>query len=262
MPTHLPTSEARAQGLPGSDVYRYSHLLYIDELHRDHGAVGLNVEALHAFRDTILIARRAGLKTEQSKKADWFARRGFETGLDYPWGPASIKRMEYINYEHLKIACGFELHLKARLLARDFVIHEIDAKTPGCKDLAAEQCHRPINRAELFRVTNYMFGGGSNYLPGLKRGSLRFSWLTEKPEYASALKLESEVLEVIDEYRELRNQIHFPGDVFDTPKINALQQPIEDFLAQFLSSEVIDWSNSLIQAHNMSRRPIEPLGHA
>ncbi|MDB5842796.1 MAG: hypothetical protein JWP79_106 [Polaromonas sp.] len=262
MPPHLPTPEARAQGLPGSDVYRYSHLLYIDELHRDHGAVSLNVEALHAFKDTILIARNAELKSEQSKKSDWLAKGGFETGRDYPWGPASVKRMEYINYEHLKIACGFELHLKARLLARDVVIHEIDAKAPGCKDLGLKQVHRPVKRAELLRATNYMFDGKSNYLPGLKNGSLRFSWLIEKPEYASALELEAEVLAVIDEFRELRNQIHFPGDLLETPRIGALQQTIEEFLTKFLNSEVIDWSNSLIQAHKMNRRPIERLSDA
>ena len=262
MPPHLPTSEARALGLPGSDVYRYSHLLYIDPLHRDNGAVRLNIEALHAFRDTILIARSTELKKEQAEVATWLAQGGFESNRDYPWGATSMKRMEYINYEHLKIACGFELHLKARLLARDVVIHEIDAKAPGCRDLASEQTQRPVSRAELFSVTSYRFDGNSNYLPGLKQGSIRFSWLTEKPEYSRALELRADVVEIIDEFRELRNQIHFPGDILETPKISALKQPISEFLTQFLNSEVIQSSNALIEAHKMNRRPIEPLGDA
>jgi hypothetical protein len=260
MPPHLLTSEARKQRLPGSDVYRYSHLLYKAPLNRDHGVVRLNVEALHAFKDTILIARETELRKEQAEVATWLAQGAYDNGRSYPLGATTMKRMEYINYEHLKIACGLELHLKARLLARDIVIHEIDAKTPGCKDLASEQVRRPVTRVELFSVSDYRFDGRENYLPGLKQGSIRFSWLTEKSEYVKALELSANVVEIIDEFRELRNQIHFPGDILETPKINALQQPISEFLTQFLNSEVIQWSNALIQLYGMNWSPIEPIG--
>lgn len=76
--------------------------------------------------------------------------------------------------------------------------------------------------------------------------------MTEKPEYAKALELEADVVGIIDEFRELRNQIHFPGDILETSKIYALQQPISEFLMQFLNSEVIKWSNSLIEAYKMN----------
>ena len=46
--------------------------------------------------------------------------------------------MEYVNYENLKIASGFELHLKARLLGGDYVLHEIDPKVDCYKALSAE----------------------------------------------------------------------------------------------------------------------------
>jgi hypothetical protein len=167
--------------------------------------------------------------------------------------------MEYINYEHLKIACGFELHLKARLLFRDFVVHEIDAKAPGFRDLANAQLQRPISRAELFHATDYKFDGQANYLPGLKQGSVRFSWLTERPAYIAALGLPTPLVEVIDEFRQLRNQIHFPGDVLETPRISALQDPISEIITGFLNTEVIAWSNSLIDAYQMNWPKLEQL---
>lgn len=252
MQPHLSTHHAKALGLPGSDVFKYSHLLYLDDLHRDHGAVSLNIEAVRAFRDTLLIAHRATLAREQEDVIAWFALGGFDSGKPYPWRTVSAARMEHINYEHLKIACGFELHLKARLLARDMIIHEIDQKENGCKNLATDQSRRPIKKAELFAVTNYKFDGQLNYLPGLKQSSLRFSWLTEKTDYAAALGLPATLLEVIDEFRQLRNQIHLPGDVLETPKINSLQRPISEVVVDFLNTEVIQWSNELILTHNMS----------
>jgi hypothetical protein len=61
------------------------------------------------------------------------------------------------------------LHLKAKLLARNYVLHEIDAKIPAYKSLAAEQRDRPIERRELFAIQPYHFDGKQNYLPGSKR---------------------------------------------------------------------------------------------
>ena len=57
MPSHITTLDAKKQGRPGSDVYRYTHLLYHDALHRDWGSVRLNIESVKAFSDTIIIAR-------------------------------------------------------------------------------------------------------------------------------------------------------------------------------------------------------------
>ena len=249
-----------AQGLPGSDVFRYSHLLYHDALNRDHGVVRLNIEALRAFGDTLLIARRAELSREQQAVAEWLAKGGFQSGHEYPWGAHSFARMEYINYEHLKIACGFELHLKARLLFRDFLVHEIDAKDLSFRALATEQSQRPISRGELLQITDFRFDGNTNYLPGLKQGSIRFSWLTEKPAYIAALGLPTHLVEVIDEFRQLRNQIHFPGDVLETPRINAMTAPISEILTEFINHEIIAWSNSLIEAYKMNWPKLERLG--
>lgn len=139
MPDHITTEEAKRQGLPGFDVYRYTHLLYHDDLNRDFGVVRLDIEAVKAFSDTVTLARRHALAAEQAAVKQWLNQGGFDANLTYPWGEASLASMEHVNYENLKIASGFELHLKARLLAGDYVLHELDPKVDGYKALAAEQ---------------------------------------------------------------------------------------------------------------------------
>lgn len=257
MQQQAPTKEAQAQGLTGSDTFKYSDLLYYSPFHRDHGVVRLNIEALRAFGDTILIARRKELDQERRVVVDWLENREVESGLDFPRCPISIDYMHSINLEHFKIACGFELHLKARLLARDFVVHEIDPKTSGLQELAKSQRLRPISRTELFKVTDYFFSGKVNYLPGLKQRSVLFSWLTEKPAYVEVMDLPSQLVEMIDEFRQLRNQIHLPGDVLETPKISAVQAPLFNVMTNFLNTEVIERSNSLIDVHKMPYPKLE-----
>ena len=257
--THITTDEAKEKNLPGHDVYKYSHLLYHDDLNRDFGVVRLNVEAMKAFSDTVMIARRHTLAKEQAAAKEWLNKGGFAANLPYPWGEASIMAMEYANYENLKLASGFELHLKARLLARNYVVHEIDSRVPGCRDLAAEQAERPIAKHELLAIQKYHFDGRQNYLPGLKETSLKFSWLTDKPNYRAALALSAQQLDIIGDFRSLRNQIHFPGDIVDVPNIQNYPTPIVEFVTSFINAEIIDWSNELIAKHEFNFRPLQRL---
>lgn len=259
MPLHITTEEAKKQSLPGFDVYRYTHLLYRDDLHRDHGAVRLNVEAIKAFSDTVTIMQRHAIADEQAAVKQWLAKGGFEANLQYPWGAASLASMEYVNYEHLKIASAFELHLKARLLARNYVLHEIDAKAPGCKSLATDQYDRPIKRHELIAIHPFHFDGMRNYLPGLRESSLKFSWLTDKPAYRAALGLTDQQLDIIRDYRLLRNQVHFPGDILEASSIQAFPRPITDFLTEFINTEIVAWSNGLIAKYSMNYKPLAAL---
>ena len=255
MPPHITTEEAKKQALPGSDVYRNSHLLYHDDLHRDVGVVRLNIEAIKAFSDTVILTQRHALAAERAAARQWRSQGGFEAGLPFPLGEASHAMLEYVNYEYLKIGSAFELHLKARLLARNYVLHEIE-KTAGYKDLAAEQKKRPILKQELFSIQRYHFDGRRNYLPGLRKESLKFSWLTDKPAYRAVLRLTAQQLGIIRDYRLLRNQVHFPGDVFNSPNIQAIAQPISEFLMAFINSELVVWSNELISRHKMSFKPL------
>lgn len=253
MPEHITTEEAKKQSLPGSDVYRYTHLLYHDDLNRDFGAVRLNVEAIKAFSDTVIIVQRHAIAAEQAAVKQWLAEGGFKSNLPCPLGEASL---EFVNYEHLKIASAFELHLKARLLARNYVLHEIDAKAPGCKYLAADQYHRPVQRHELIAINPFHFDGKQNYLPGLKESSLKFSLLTDKHDYKAALGLTDQQLGIIRDYRLLRNQVHFPGDILEASNIQAFPRPIIEFLTEFINTEIIGWSNDLIAKYSMNYKPL------
>lgn len=259
MPLHIPTTDAKKQALPGSDTFRYSHVLYMDGLHRDFGSVRLNLEALKAFSDSIMVGQRRELEADRAAERNWLAQGGFESGLPDPWGSTSWKSLEYVNYEHLKIASAFELHLKSRLLARDYVVHEIDARLPAYKALEKLQRGRPIKTSELLTIQSYHFDGKQNYLPGLREGSLRFSLFTQSPTYRAALSLTDLELGIIEDYRLLRNQIHFPGDVFDTPNVRRFGRPIIEFLLAFINTEIIDWSNFLIAKHKMNYRQIARL---
>jgi hypothetical protein len=258
MPAHITTEEAKKQSLPGFDVYRYSHLLYHDALNRDSGVVRLNVEAIKAFSDTVTIAKRNELAAEQAVVKHWLAQGGINTNLPFPWGDATRATMEYVNYEHLKIASAFELHLKARLLSRNYVLHEIDSNIPGYKSLASEQSKRPIEKCELIAIQPYHFDGKQNYLPGLREASLKFSWLTDKPAYKATLGLNDQQLDIIRDYRLLRNQVHFPGDILEAPSIQAFPRPIIEFLTEFINSEIVAWSNSLITEYDMNYKPLVP----
>lgn len=249
MLTHITTEDAKRQDLPGFDVYRNTHSFYFDDMHRDHGVIQLNLEALKAFSDTVTLACRHELAATQAAVREWH-KAGLAANLPPPLSQASIASMKFVNYENLKIASGFELHLKARLLGRDFVLHQIDSKAKGYKDLAAEQRFRPIPKSELIAINSYYFDGRQNYLPGLKEGSIKFSQMTDEPQYRSALGLSDEALDIIGDYRSLRNQIHLPGDFLDTPHIRAYAQPIINFLTNFINAEIIHSSSQLIARHD------------
>jgi hypothetical protein len=256
MNTHITTERAKDEGLPGSDVFRFSHLLYHDPLNRDAGVVHLNVEAYKSFSDTVLVSQRHALATEQRTVKEWIAAGGFASRVPFPWGTASYAYMDYVNYENLKIASGFELHLKARLLSRDFIVHEIDGRTGDYKRLAKEQEVRPISKTEIFAIRSYHFDGQQNYLPGLKDSSLKFAKFTDEPEYRKALDLPNDHLDIIKDYRNLRNQIHLPGDIVESPNIQRYQGPIVDFIVGFINAEIVTYSNGLSEKYQLNRRPL------
>ena len=252
----ISTADAKVQGLPGSDVYRPSHILYLDGHHRDWGAVRLNVEALKAFSDTIEISERVALAAHRTEIREWIAKGALAAGLPMPWSAPWHDTMEYVNYEHLKMASGFELHFKARLLARGFIVHCLDRKLPAYKSLAREQEKRPVTAEEVRAVQEFHFDGSANYLPGLTTSSLKFSWLTDKPRYRSALGLSDIDLDIVKDFRELRNQIHLPGDLPVTPALSSLKAPIVSFLLPFINTEIVAWSNQVISARGFTFRPL------
>jgi hypothetical protein len=258
--THITTEEATRLGLPLSDSFRYSHLLYKTDFYRDFGAVQLNTEALKAFHDTVAIAQRDALATEDAAFEKWMRAGGPQNGSPCPWGPASQSRLTFRNFEYLKIACGFELHLKARLLARDYLVHLVDSKASGCGPLAAAQSNRPIAKAEFLALQSFHFDGTQNYLPGLLDGSINFSWLTERPAYKAALGLTDQQLDLISSYRKLRNAIHFPGEVRGLPTLHLVERATKDLLIDFINSEIVEWTNGVATTRKFKHTPMQSLG--
>lgn len=252
----VPTADAKAQGLQGSDTYRRSAYLYLDDLHRNWGAVGLVSEAVRAFGDTIAITNREALAQHRDRIQEWIAKGALAAGLDMPWDEAWHDAMEYSHYEHLKLACGFELCLKARLLASGILVHVIDAVDTRYKSLAREQYSRPISVAEVLAIQPYQFDGTINFLPGITPRSLKFSWITDEKAYRAATGLSDQALDIIKDYRELRNVIHLPGESPDTPAIRAFGKPMIEFLLPFLNGDMIDWANTAIDSHGLNFRRI------
>lgn len=254
---HITTAEAIKQGLPGSDVYKYSHLIYKNDLNRNFGVYRLNLESIRAFADTIMISQRNVLKSEREIQKAWFDQGGFTSKVSFPFGSANKAYMDYINYENWKIATGFELHLKARLLARNYVLQEIDTKNSTYKSLANHQKIRPILKDEIISINPYYFNGKQNYLPGLTDKSLKFSIFTEQGAYRTASGLPDLELSIIDDYRNLRNQIHFPGDCIESPSLQVLGTSISEFLIQFINKEIIEWSNQINIQNDFKSRHID-----
>lgn len=256
MSVQISTAEARQQTLPGSNVFRPTSFMYIDEAHRDWSAVRLNIEAVKAFSDTVAISERDELAAHRVRVQDWIVKGALAAGLQYPWSAADHDTFEYMNYEYLKIACGFELHLKARLVSRGVVLHQLDRSDPKYRTLADEQRERPVSIAEMLAIQDFQFDGKQNFLPGLGSLSLKFSWLTDKPGYRNVLGLTQQQLDIVKDYRALRNLIHLPGDVVDTPGIRAFGRPIIEFLLPFINVEIVEWSNATISSRGFTFRPI------
>jgi hypothetical protein len=232
--------------------------MYRDDRNRGSAAVQLNEEAFKAFSDTIVVKRRHELAAESMAWKAYSTRSGMASGERLPLGPATNALIEYVNYENLKIACGFELHLKARLVACDILVHEVDDRSQAYKALAKEQKKRPVTTAELFVIDSYRFDGQVNYLPGLKDTSVKFSLLTKAHDYRQALNLPAQDIDYIDYYRCLRNQIHLPNEWTDVPNVR-FPETAGDFIVRFINTRIIPLSNSLIAKNNLPRAPHCPL---
>jgi hypothetical protein len=254
----LTTEEAKSRNLPGSDTFKNTHIWYHDSLHRDWGVVFLLRESLKAFVDTILISHHQEMKTEDVALQEFVTSGRFNTTQPLPPAPKTHKYFESLNYEHLKIACGFEMALKAMLLQHDYVLHKVE-DIGAYKVLSQKQKKQPILKTEILAINNFRFNGHINYLPGISKQSLGFASLLEQGHYRTALGLNDEVLDIINEFRDLRNQIHLPGDILDTPKLRSHPKGKRNFILEFINTVIIENSNQLVQKHEFNWRLLAPL---
>src|SRR5437764_4762900 len=173
----MPEEEARKLQLVGSDTFLRTQLAYRDELNKESLIMYLNREAYLAFTDTILIGQYPLLKQERElMKSDWTIST-----------PTIFRQLEYWNLDNLKIAAGFELHLKACLLSKDIVIHLINGRTPfntaQFNALRNRQDNEPVYKSELFAIEGYYFNGTLNILRGLTSLSLKLDKILNSSKY-------------------------------------------------------------------------------
>ena len=247
MTTDISSAEAIALGLPGHDSYRASHLIYKDDINRNGGVLRLCLEAFYAFTDSIMIAERHAMVQEQMDTNFWLAEGGTLKTGGVPDTPVTWKWLRFLNLEHLKIASGFEITLKSKLLESSYIIQEIDKNLYPA--LAQKQKTEPVHSSEVLEVGGYRYDGAMNYLPGLTNKSLGYDQILNKQKYRAALGLPHGDVELINEFRNLRNEIHFPQDAISTPIRSAYPVPVSDFLLSFINNWVINRSNLIRKKH-------------
>lgn len=232
----LAEEEARRQNLPGSDVYIRTQTAYKSELNRDALIVHLNREAYKTFRDTITIRNYRRLKKE--------TERAIRNLRLYP--VTFFRRIQYMDLENFKIAAGFELHLKACLLANNVVIHVI-SNEPQFRHLRRKQRNEPVYNHELLAIEGFYYNGKLNILRGLTASSLDFNLILNTPSYRLQLGKSQDFLDIVEDYRNLRNQIHMPGDIVEAPHINRYDgDSLRRLLVQFINEEIVEYNNKLI----------------
>ena len=230
-----------------------SHLIYKDEHHRDWGAVKLCHEALKLFEDTITVGYRSQLAQEASAVKEFLQSGLTIADANFPQTPIQWAILERLNIENFKIAAGFELVLKAILLEQNFVLHEIENKVPY-KALSLEQKKRPIDKTEMFAVSNFKFNGEHNFLPGLKPSTLLYSIILKTTNYKNSLGLKDSEIDYIDLYRNLRNEIHFSMNPIASTKTipRSNMEPPIIFIKNFVNSEIVKRANRLKTKHGFS----------
>lgn len=158
--------------------------------------------------------------------------------------------------ENLKIAIGFELHLKACLLSNDTVIHVI-ANKPPFEELYRKQREEPVYKHELLAIEGFCYNGKLNILRGLTPQSLTFDKILNKPKYRLKLGKPQDFLDIVEDYRNLRNQIHLPGDFVEAPHINQYtDDSLMRIIVKFINEEIVEYNNKLIEKWelNISQR--------
>jgi hypothetical protein len=251
--------EAREQNLPGGDVFQWSQLAYKDPLNRDSFVVNLLGEAYKAFMLSTLIGKYELILREQETNAEEI-RVTDPLNIDLPIHQSSFHwwRYDNINLENLLISTGFEISIRARLLSTDHLVQEV--KEGDFEALYQKQKKQPIHKNELLAVSGYYYDQKlrRNYLLGLHSKTINYSLILKEDNYRKIINLPNEVIEVAEEYRNLRNQIHFPGDAVDSIKLNKYQgDSLVRFIVEYINSEIVDYSNTLINQNKLNGTPLE-----
>lgn len=242
--------EARRRKLPNSDVYIYSQLAYKDSKNNSAFVVHLNNEAFLAFKSTVTIKFLKQIEDECALTAAWL-REGAK-GVP-PLSMHKFLQMKYMNLDNLLFGSGFELHFKAELLLKGYLVHEINKKVSPT--LHKKQLSSPIHKNKLLAVEGYTYSNennGINKLQAITPYSIKFSKIFKR-DYLAVLNLPNDIKEIANYYREMRNQIHLPGDYPDITLPEKYKEVswIDDIIA-YINSDIVDKTNRLIEQNDLN----------
>ena len=73
--------------------------------------------------------------------------------------------------------------------------------------------------------------------------------------------MSSDILGIAEDYRNLRNQMHFPGDHGDSPFLNQVGENLMPLLIDFINTNIVDNTNQLIQKWTLNYRHLKRLNY-
>lgn len=259
MITKISEAEARKNNLNGCYSFKRSGLAYKDDLHRDMFAISLYHEAYKIFLSSILISRYNIFK-EEARKFQESLNNGTHDMSTYQMSTTRSQRIEYINLENFYIATGFELSLKSRLLENNYLINCLEGRGKF-KSLRKMQKERPVHKDELFAISGYFYDEilQRNELVGITEESLNFKLICTEVNYSNTFNLSADLLSIIEDYRNLRNQIHLPGDFPVTPNLSRLGDTATPLIINFINTEIVDRANILNNRHRLKYSELERL---
>jgi hypothetical protein len=243
-------TEARQQNLPGSDVFTKGQLAYKDVINRDAFVVSINNEAYKMFLLSTLIGHYPTLVSDQLKMKTAI-KNGTAHLAFQEMSQINKGRLENMNLEFFYIATGFELSFKACLLQNNYVIHNFEDKGIF-KELNKQQRLRPVHKSELFDISGYFYDPNKkiNILKGITVQSLNFKLICNKPTYTSILGVTEDILDIAEDYRNRRNQIHLPGGgLVDAPNLTRIGEKLMPAMVEFINSNIVDNTNKLREKH-------------
>lgn len=252
----IPTQEAKERQLSGWDSYKPIHFAYLNDVNRDHFAVTLNLEAYKVFNLSVTLRHFRELKAEADQVKQQIGNGTFNFFTDQI-SALRARQHEFMNLEFFYIAAGFEMAFKSLLMQSNFIVNEID--NGQFRDLQARQKARPIHKDEFFELSksHYDLEKQQNFFPGLTTKSLSFRTICTKPAYIQVLHISNDLAGVVDDYRNLRNEIHLPGGTVTAPNLDRLGDRAIELLIEFINQRIVLNTNQLIQRHDF--RYFDPL---
>lgn len=250
-------SEAIKLNLPKSNFLLAGYSLYFDDIHRSRAVFDIYHEGYKSFADSVLVKHCKELIDEVNIITQKLNNGENIITHYFPPRPYFDKLLKEWHLENLKIASGFELCLKAKILSKGFIVNVIDRKDKKYAELSKEQENRPIHIDELKNICDFIYTKDGSFLPGISKNSLKFSNITQKDKYRNILDLKKSHLDIIEEFRALRNIIHLtggPGSVFFTTARSKLGEHVAEFIVRFINNEVVPAANAAGKSSNLMER--------